>query len=219
MSYYCFVQARYSSKRLRGKVLKKIGKFTLLEILLKRLKKSKQINKIVVLTSNSNQDKKIIDLCKRNKIDYFSGPLKNVFLRFKYAIKKYRSQKIVRICADSPLMDWRLIDKMINLSKSFTSYDIISNVKTRTFPKGQSIEILRSEIFDVSSNLLTRDEKEHVTKFFYDKKKYKIFNYKSNKKLNKYNLCVDDHNDYLVVSKLIKKKSIFATWKSYVKEL
>jgi spore coat polysaccharide biosynthesis protein SpsF len=219
MSYYCFVQARYSSKRLRGKVLKKLGKFTLLEILLKRLKKSKKINKIIVLTSNSKEDKKIINLCKKNKIDYFSGSLSNVFLRFKLAIKKYNPKKVIRICADSPLIDWRLIDKMINLSKKFSSYDIISNVKVRTFPKGQSIEILKPEIFSVSNNLLTTDQKEHVTKFFYDKKRYKIHNYKSKKNYNNCSLCIDNYDDYLLVSKLIKKKGIFANWKAYVKEL
>ena len=69
MNHYCFVQARYSSKRLRGKVLKKFGRFTLLEILLKRLKKSKKISKIIVLTSTSKNDKKIINICKKNKID------------------------------------------------------------------------------------------------------------------------------------------------------
>ena len=47
MNHYCFVQARYSSQRLRGKVLKKFGRFTLLEVLLKRLRKSKKITKIL----------------------------------------------------------------------------------------------------------------------------------------------------------------------------
>ena len=82
MKYYCFVQARYSSKRLRGKVLKKFGKLTLLEILIKRLNKSKKIDEIIVLTSKSIEDKKIINLCKKKKIKYFSGSLQNVFSRF-----------------------------------------------------------------------------------------------------------------------------------------
>ena len=205
MNHYCFVQARYSSKRLRGKVLKKFGRFTLLEILLKRLKKSKKISKIIVLTSTSENDKKIINICKKNKIDHFSGSLRNVFYRFKIAIKKYKPYRVIRISADSPLIDWRLIDKMINLSKKNNSYDIISNVKNRTFPKGQSVEILKPEIFNIESNLLTNDQKEHVTKFFYEKK-YKIFSYKLKIKYNKYNLCVDNYKDYLSISKLIKKK-------------
>lgn len=219
MNYYCFIQARYSSKRLRGKVLKKFGKISLLEILLKRLKKSKKISKIIVLTSNSNQDKKIISLCKKNKIDYFSGPLHNVFLRFQIAINKYKPENIIRISADSPLIDWKLVDKMITISKNFSSYDVISNVKNRTFPKGQSVEILKSEIFNISSNLLTKDQKEHVTKFFYEKRKYKIYSHESKKKFNEWNLSVDEYDDYLNISRLIKKKGIFANWRSYVKEL
>ena len=94
---------------------------------------------------------------------------------------------------------------MINLSKKNNSYDIISNVKNRTFPKGQSVEILKPEIFNIENNLLTNDQKEHVTKFFYEKK-YKILNYKLKIKYNKYNLCVDNYKDYLSISKLIKKK-------------
>ena len=97
MSYFCFIQARYSSKRLRGKVFKKFGKFTLLEVLLKRLKKSKKITKIVLLTSNTKNDKKIINFCKKNKVEYFSGSLKNVFYRFKKAIKKFKPDRVIRI--------------------------------------------------------------------------------------------------------------------------
>ena len=84
MNYYCFIQARYSSKRLRGKVLKKFGKISLLEILLKRLKKSKKISKIIVLTSNSNQDKKIISLCKKNMsiFDIVYNPKKTLLCRY-----------------------------------------------------------------------------------------------------------------------------------------
>ena len=67
MSYYCFVQARYSSSRLRGKVLNKFGELTLIEIIIERLKKSKKLDKIIVLTSNSIHDKKIVHLCKKKK--------------------------------------------------------------------------------------------------------------------------------------------------------
>ena len=61
--------------------------------------------------------------------------MNNVFLRFKNATKKYKPNKIIRISADSPLMDWRLVDRMINFSKRIVSFDIISNVK-KNFSKG-----------------------------------------------------------------------------------
>lgn len=219
MKYYCFVQARYSSKRLKGKVLKKFGRHTLLEILLKRLKNSKQIDKIIVLTSTSQYDKKIVNLCKKKNIEYFTGSMNNVFLRFKNATKKYKPNKIIRISADSPLMDWRLVDRMINFSKRIVSFDIISNVKKRTFPKGQSIEILNPHIFELPAKILSNEQKEHVTKYFYEKKKYSVINFKLKKNFNSFNLCVDNYEDFLTISKLIKKKGIFDKWKNYVKEL
>ena len=219
MKYYCFVQARYSSKRLRGKVLKKFGKLTLLEILIKRLRKSKKIDQIIVLTSKSNEDKKIINLCKKKGFRYFSGSLQNVFSRFKKAIKKFRPKKIIRICADSPLIDWRIIDKMINISNNNNFYDVISNVKIRTFPKGQSVEILNPKIFDLKNSSLSKDQKEHVTKYFYLNKKYKIKNIRNKIKFNKLNLSIDDNNDYIKISRLIKKLGIYKPWSKYVKEL
>lgn len=218
MENYCFVQARFSSRRLKGKVLKKIGKYTLLEILIKRLKKSKKINKIIVLTSTSRSDKKIIKLCNKIKISYFAGPLNNVFLRFKKAIKKYKPKKIIRISADSPLMDWNLIDKMIDISIKKKKFDIITNVYERSYPKGQSIEILNTKLFNINDNLLNDEQREHVTKYFYNKKKFKILNVKLKNNYSNINLCVDELKDYLFISKLIKKKGIFASWKKYAKK-
>jgi spore coat polysaccharide biosynthesis protein SpsF len=219
MKYYCFVQARYSSKRLRGKVLKKFGKLTLLEILIKRLNKSKKIDEIIVLTSKSIEDKKIINLCKKKKIKYFSGSLQNVFSRFQQAIKKFRPKKIIRICADSPLIDWRIIDKMIDISNNNGFYDVISNVKIRTFPKGQSVEILNPKIFNLKNNILSKDQKEHVTKYFYLNKKYKIKNIKNKIKYSKLNLSIDDYSDYIKISRLIKKLGMYKPWSKYVKEI
>lgn len=219
MSYYCFIQARYSSRRLPGKVLKKISNLSLLEILLKRLNKSKEINKIIVLTSHKKDDKKIVNFCKRKKVDYFCGPLNNVFLRFQNAVKKFKPKKVIRISADSPLMDWMLVDEMVQLSKKKKKYTIISNVKKRSFPKGQSVEVLDSKIFNLHHKKLSKDQKEHVTKYFYSKNNYRIFNYLNYQNLSKYNLSIDNQNDFFLVSKIIKKKGIFSDWKSYVKEL
>ena len=53
----CIVQARYSSSRFPGKILKKINKkSTCLEFLINRLKKSKLISKIVVACSDNKND-------------------------------------------------------------------------------------------------------------------------------------------------------------------
>jgi spore coat polysaccharide biosynthesis protein SpsF (cytidylyltransferase family) len=47
----CIIQARYSSKRLPGKVLKKILGITVLQRVVNQIKKAKKISKIIVATS------------------------------------------------------------------------------------------------------------------------------------------------------------------------
>ena len=69
LNIVAIVQARINSKRFPGKVLKKINGKTILEILLKRLQKSKKITKIVVATSNENSDLAIVKLANKLNFD------------------------------------------------------------------------------------------------------------------------------------------------------
>jgi spore coat polysaccharide biosynthesis protein SpsF len=84
----CIIQARMNSKRLPGKVLKKIFNQEMLNLLIERLKKSKKISSIIVATSNKNSDIKIVNFCKKNRVEYFRGNLQNVSFRFLEILKK-----------------------------------------------------------------------------------------------------------------------------------
>ena len=70
------IQARQTSKRFPNKVLKKIGKNTLIEILIKRLKLSKKINKTIIAIPNNKNQKNLKSLLKRKKIEFFEGKRK-----------------------------------------------------------------------------------------------------------------------------------------------
>ena len=109
--------ARSNSKRLPGKVLKEIysGK-NLLEIIILRLKKFLRI-KIIVCTSKSKADNKIVKICKKNKIKYFRGELSNVFKRTKDCLKKYKLKSFIRINADRPFVDFDEIQKLLEYIK------------------------------------------------------------------------------------------------------
>ena len=76
------VQARMNSSRLRGKVLKKIGPLTCIELLLKRLSKSKLINKIIVATSTNPQDNILYNQLSEMGVECFRGEEQNVLKRF-----------------------------------------------------------------------------------------------------------------------------------------
>lgn len=198
----CIVQARLSSKRLPGKVIKNIFNIPILLFLIKRLKKAKNISDIIVATSNTKDDEKIINLCKKNKIKFFKGHLLNVASRYENILKKKKIKCFLRISADSPLIDPYLVDKMINVSKK-KKFDLFTNVFPKTFPSGQSIEIVKSNLIFKKIKNFTKDEKEHVTLHFYKNwKKYNIINFKNKVNLSKYKMSIDTLADYKKIKKI-----------------
>ena len=206
------IQARTSSRRLKEKVLKKINNIEILKILILRLKKVKKIKRIIVATSYQKNDKKIVKLCLKNRIDYFTGPLNNVRKRFELCINKFNLRNaVMRINADSPFIDINLVNQMIKIYDKKRRYDIITNVYPRSFPKGQSIEIIKTKLFKkVSSRKMNSNENEHVTQYFYKRKNfYKIYNFKNKDNFSKINLSIDTLEDYLFYKNFFKRRSIY----------
>ena len=73
------VQARMGSLRFPGKVLKKINNKSLIEILLSRLSKSKNIDKIILATSIDSANDKLSEKVKTLGYDVFRGSEKKCF--------------------------------------------------------------------------------------------------------------------------------------------
>jgi len=200
----CIVQARSSSKRFPNKIFKKLGKVAIIERVYLNLKKSKKISKITFATSTDRKDDPIELFCKSKKIDFVRGSLNDVSSRFLLAIKKYDANSFVRISCDSPLIDHKIIDKAILIFNK-KKIDLVTNIFPRTFPKGQSVEVLRSNILAKSIINFDKLQKEHVTKYFYDNfKKFKIQNIKSKKNLSELRLCVDTKKDLFFLNKNLK---------------
>lgn len=200
------IQARFSSKRLRGKVLKKIKKKELLKRVVDRASKSKKIKKIIVATSSHKSDDKIEKFCLKKKIDYFRGDLNDVWYRFVKVLKLSKEKSFVRICADSPFIHSKLLDKGIQIFFE-NNFDIVTNVFPRSYPKGQSIEIFKSSVLIKNySKLRSNYFKEHFPQFFYKNyKKFRIKNFKYKVNLSHLNLSVDTKKDFLLANKLSKK--------------
>ncbi len=197
LNIQAIVQARMSSKRLPGKVLHAVHGRPLLSYLLDRLKKSKQLSGVIVATSSDKSDIPILAYCKEAKIKCVAGSLNNVAARFKKVLNEEKMDAFIRISADSPLIDPEIADELISHYRS-GGYDIATNVLERTFPKGQSIEIIRTELFIKSfSEMTDPDDQEHVTKFFYrNRNRFRIFNLQSpDSNFSKINLSIDNQED------------------------
>ena len=199
------LQARLSSKRLPSKVFLKILDKKLIEYQIERLKQSKNIKRIIISTSNLRSDDLIANFCNEKKIPFFRGSLNNVSLRFLGTIKKYDLKSFIRICADSPMIDYRIIDKLINIYKK-GKYDLVTNKFPRSYPKGHTVEIVNSQTYSKSFKMIkSKIEKESVTQHFYSN--FELFKIKNvSNKINYSKKChaIDNYSHFIKFRKFIK---------------
>jgi glutamate-1-semialdehyde aminotransferase len=198
------IQARYNSKRFPGKVVKKINNKTILEILIRRLSKSKYISKIIVACSENKKDKVILNICKKLGINYFSGSENDVLDRFYKAAKKYKGENILRITADCPLIDPKIADDVIGSFFS-NNVDYASNVNPPTFPDGLDVEVFKFDALkEAHIEAKKLNDREHVTPFIINNKKFKKFNLKNSIDYSSLRLTLDEKKDYILIKKIIK---------------
>ncbi len=162
------IQARMSSRRLPGKVLADVHGQPLLQYLLERLERCGELEVIVVATSTDPGDDPIQMLCDERDVACFRGSLENVAERFREAAKRHGLDAFARLCADSPLLDPALVDQAVASYRS-GGLDLVTNVIGRSFPPGQSVEVISVQVFAEAVPQMSRaDHREHVTSYFYD---------------------------------------------------
>ena len=203
MKIATIIQARMNSSRLPNKVLAKIKGKPLIEYLIDQVSYKNLDMPIIIATSNKETDQEIVDYCLSHNLKFYKGSLSNVASRFYEIIKIYNLSFCVRVCADSPLLDGNLIKKAIAYVDK--NIDIVTNVMPRTFPKGQSVEVINCNTFLAHyNNLRSKEDLEHVTQYFYNNfNSFNILNLKNDKDLSSVNLAIDKKEDYQNVSKII----------------
>ena len=218
---YVLIQARMNSKRLPGKVLKKIKGKNLIEILLDRLKQSKRPDKLIVLTSTSQSDDVLANYLKNKSITSFRGDENDVLDRYYSAAKKYQCDYVVRITGDCPLVDPNLLDQLIDLALN-TDADYCSNLFYESFPDGQDIEVFKYNVLrEAWKEAKLLSEREHVTPYIIkntDLKGGALFSgkaYKSEFDYSKVRMTVDTLSDFDAIRTLINNLGINESWGAY----
>lgn len=107
------VQARTGSKRLPQKVLARLTDLCILEFVLERCKLSKKLKKIVLATTNLEEDDPVERIGRSMGIEIYRGSENDVLHRYIGAAEQTQAQLIVRITADCPLIDYAVIDDVI----------------------------------------------------------------------------------------------------------
>jgi spore coat polysaccharide biosynthesis protein SpsF len=206
MATIAIIQARMGSTRFPGKIMKELNGKPILQHIVDFLKYSKMIDKVVIATTDLEEDNIVNSFAKKLEIDCFRGSSENVLERFYKCAKKFNANLILRLTADNPLINPKIIDDLINLCKHYNC-DYTSNCLHPTYPYGYST----CEVFTFST--LTKlyetqkDPKslEHVTYFI--TKNPNLFtireiNAPQNLSRPSWKLSVDTPNDYFKMQKI-----------------
>ena len=180
-----------------------------------QLKNSKKINRIIIATTNLEEDDIIANYAKTMKVDLFRGDAFDVLDRYYQCAKNFSSEIIVRITADNPLIDPGIVDDVVEQFIK-NSFDYVSNAKPRTFPYGTEVEVFSFQALEKAwNNAKKPSEREHVTPYFHNNKnQFKIFSVKFSEDLSYLRWTVDRKNDLKFVRKIvseIKKRPILMT--------
>ena len=223
MKTVIIVQARMGSTRLPGKVMKKIVSIPAIGIILKRLKKTKEADKIVVATSKNKENKLLLDYLKKTKISYFCGSDNNVINRYYQAANKFKAKIIVRITADCPLVDVKIVDEFIKKFKT-NKPDYLSNCYPWTYPDGLDVEVFSYKLLKKIEKEATKSERQGdgvVIKYLKNNhNSVNTINIKCPiKKLPKYRLTVDEEVDLQLIRKIYEnfKPNIYFGFEDIIK--
>jgi len=169
------IEVRMTSSRLPGKVLMPIQGKPVLELLIERVNKAKYVDNVIVATTTNATDDPIIDLCEKLGIGYFRGSEPDVLERVYTTHEAFKSDIVVELTGDNPVIDPKLIDHCI-LSYLYSDTDYLSSSLEEFYPYGQAVQVFSYDLLKyLHFNALTEYDREHVTPHIYQNKdKYKM---------------------------------------------
>ncbi len=209
------IQARMNSSRLSEKTLKFLDDKTLIEWIIKRIKKTK-IKNIILATGKSKKNLELKTVCDQENIIFFTGDEKNVLERYYKVSKKYKLDAIIRVCADNPFVDSGEIDFLIDSYKKSKGnkdyYFNHRNYKKCTYADGFGAELIKFSTLKKLYNVVKQEyHKEHVTSWIWSNlKSFNIMPCKTNVDKKYHHIICDINNsiDYKKIINFIKEKKI-----------
>lgn len=164
------VQARISSSRFPGKVLKEIQGKPILIHQLDRIAQIKTKTKLVVITSDQSSDDILVQVVKDYGYEVFRGSMDDLLDRHYQAALVYGAKIIVKIPSDCPLIDPKIIDQVLGYYlTSGSKFDFVSNLHPASYPDGNDVEVMSfSALKNAWKQAKKPLEREHTTPYFWE---------------------------------------------------
>lgn len=214
MKVVAIVQARMGSTRLPNKVMKPVGEVPMIELLLARLAKSKEIDQIVLATSTDERNTPLVAHVQSLGYTCIRGSEADVLERYLVAARQVKADVVVRITGDCPLIDAELVDQTIQRFKS-SDVDYLSNTSPATYPDGLDTEVFSLQALEQAGRE-SQDafDHEHVTPYLRRPGLFKTAALSHDQDLSSLRWTVDEPADFEVVSKVFAHfaPNIYFSW-------
>lgn len=164
------IQARTGSTRLPDKVLLPLAGRPLLTHMVERVLAAQWVGTVVVATTTQAADDPIDALCRAEGFPCYRGDAGDLLDRHYQAGKLYGASTVIKIPSDCPLIDPRVIDRVITYYLEHPGrFDYVSNLHPATYPDGNDVEIMTMAALQTAHRQATRPlEREHTTPFLWE---------------------------------------------------
>jgi spore coat polysaccharide biosynthesis protein SpsF len=197
------LQARMSSTRLPGKVMKPLAGAPMIERQIERLRRCETLDRLVVATSDDPSDDPLATHLQGLGVEVFRGPLHDVLGRFVGAVEALGIDgDVVRLTADCPLADPQVIDAGVRLRASL-GVDYVSNGRKPTYPHGLDMEVFtRDALLAAGREATDPYDREHVTPYLYRSGRFSLGHLQQQKDESRLRWTVDTPEDYAFVARV-----------------
>lgn len=202
------VQARLGSTRLPGKVFAQLvdGK-TVLEYLLERLSRCRQLSRVIVATTVENRDDPLAAWLEKTGVAFWRGSETDCLDRILKTGAKFGVEHIVRITSDCPLVPPDLVDEMVAYYQHNSDrLDYLSNRQFSNYPEGVDVEIFSRELLrEAAAEAVEGREREHINYFFLERpERFRIryYNHRLPRDYSNFKLSVDTQADLDFLARL-----------------
>lgn len=196
------VQARMTSSRLPGKVMRELHGAPMIARQLERIEQARMLSGVVVATSTDASDDPLAEHLAAHGYEVVRASLEDVLARFVRVIDESKPESIVRLTADCPLISPTVIDEVVEAYLA-RDVDYCSNTLTPTYPDGLDVEVVRATVLrDIHDATADAHEREHVTLGVYrHPETFALFNYADPSGHNHSDLrwTVDNADDFTFV--------------------
>ncbi|MDT7800524.1 MAG: spore coat polysaccharide biosynthesis protein SpsF [Actinomycetota bacterium] len=161
------IQARSTSTRLPGKVLRPLAGRSVLGWVVRAAATAPGVDQVIVATSADASDDAVATEAASCGAAVVRGPLDDVLARFALALEEHPADAVIRLTADCPLLDPSLIGQLTTLWRAQPSLDYVSTTLVRTLPRGFDAELVRASALAEQVATATGAHREHVTSGIY----------------------------------------------------